>query len=109
MPKHRSRHVPLEEALSPGHPFRQGGTITFGVRRQPRISETLRDKLGREPTSAELGAEIHRLLEEAFWQRGQGEEAFWASRGQTFHRPGKPRPKPPRGRKPSKATGPSDA
>lgn len=38
---------------------------------KPTIYEALRDKLGREPTNAELKADVSRILEEARIERIQ--------------------------------------
>jgi hypothetical protein len=45
--------------------------------RKPTIYEVLRDKLGREPTHAELVADVKRILEESLVER--------AGRGQLPH------------------------
>jgi hypothetical protein len=37
--------------------------------RKPTIYEVLRDKLGREPTHAELCADVRRILEEGLVER----------------------------------------
>ena len=44
---------------------------------KPTIYEVLRDKLGREPTNAELRADVARILDESYCER--------AERGQFRH------------------------
>jgi hypothetical protein len=50
-------------------------TISWGILRKdgapykPTIYEALRDKLGREPTHAELCADVRRILSEAHNER----------------------------------------
>lgn len=39
------------------------------MERKPTIYEALRDKLGREPTNAELKADVSRILDESLVER----------------------------------------